>query len=311
MSQIGEAVAKSGLGSVGKCPFSLPPEEEDPEPENEDYAWDDRLSMATAQANSAGKLGSNCESASPGASGSWNVLGADPPRYQAPQVDTARNDGGEVKVRAKEFPYTVAAHHLIPGNASLFSSRFFKSYMKKDGRMEVETPDGDMTFQVSHNIGYNVNGSHNGVWLPGSYAIVKGGDHPDGSSWKALNSPDGDIAWCHSYMAAVAKKAGGQFHDSHTNYNTNAKKILDEYAVKLGAHQVKCKPCREAAGKKLPPPYTAKAKLYKLSQYFRTQTTRAPSGWKLAWMTSDQVRTDIFSNPTKKRAFMKAYRAAR
>lgn len=308
MSQIGEAIAKAGMGSVGKCPFKTPAPPKDPKPQDEHYAWDDRLKLAGPQANSGGKLGSNCKKGSPGSKGTWNVLGGNPDRYTAKQVDTARNRGGKVKVRNKLFPYTVAAHHLIPGNASLFDSEFFKSYMKKDGKAQAIT--GEM-FQISHHIGYNVNGSHNGVWLPGSYAIVAGGGQPQALGWEELNSPAGDIDWCRLYMAAVAKKAKGQFHDSHTNYNKSVLGILNKYWEKLLAHQVKCTTCRSSINNKLPPPYSAKAKLYKLSKYLRTQTQRGPRGWKDPWMTSDQVLTDIFQKPAEKKKFMKAYREAK
>jgi hypothetical protein len=311
VSQIGEAVKVSGLDEkVLKCPFKAPPPPKDPSPEDEDHPWDDRISMATAQANSGGKLGGNVEDGSPGKDGTWNVLGGDPPRYEAIQVDTTRaaerGDTSMVKIRGRNYPYTVAAHHLIPGNASLYESQLFKSYMRRGGKMEADTPDGTLTFEVSHNIGYNVNGSHNGVWLPGSYAIEAGGSHPGGVAWSVLNSPAGNIGWCYDYMAAVAKKAKGQFHDTHKFYNENALEVLEKQTVRLMNHQVKCRDCRGA--KKVPPPYEIKAKLYRLSEYFRTQTLAPPSGWKLPWVTSDQVHTDIMSVPPKKRQFLKAYR---
>jgi hypothetical protein len=309
VSEIGEAVKKSGLGKLDRgCPFKQPPPPKDPSEEDEDYAWDDRISMPSAQANNGGTLGRNVKSGRPGAAGTWNVLGGDPDRYKVKQVDTARTGGREiVKVRRKNFPFTVAAHHLIPGEASLHKSQLYKSYMKRGGKMEIDTPrKGLLTFVVSHNIGYNVNGSHNGVWLPGSYAIVAGGNHPQGLGWQELNSVKGDIAWCYEYMAAVAKKVGGQFHDSHDHYNKNALKVLEEQTAKLSAHQPGCDICKKAD--KLPPPYQIKAKLYRLSSYLRTKTLGGPAGWKLAWFTSDQVRTDIFGDKKKRAAFKKLYR---
>jgi hypothetical protein len=318
MTQLGEAIAASGLDDkIEKpCPFKEPPPPEDPEPEDENYAYDDRITMATAQANSGGTLGGNLEKdpGSPGTGGTWNVLGGDPPRTHQKQVDTARPESGKkppmVKVRGKLYPYTVAAHHLIPGNASLYESDLFNSYMKRGGKMDAEVPgEGEVTFEVTHNIGYNVNGSHNGVWLPGSYAIVAGGDHPGKKSWEITNSPAGDIDWCHEYMAAVAKKTGGQFHDTHKNYNTNALKVLEKGTVRLQAHQIKCKDCKKAP-RKHTPPYRIKVKLYNLSVYFRKETLRAPSKWKDPWLTSDQVMTDIFGDRSKKALFIKRYKQA-
>jgi hypothetical protein len=308
MTQLGEAVAFAQINAaIGKCPFNDPDPPADPHPQDEHFAWDDSLTMATAQANSGSKLGTNVENASPGSEGTWNVVGGDPPRYEAAQVDTARAPGKPmVKVGNKNFPFTVAAHHLIPGNASLYESQLYKCYMKKDGKMEVTTPQ-QFTFTVSRNIGYCVNGSHNGVWLPGSYAI-DASNHPSGTAWSvAIATPTGQD-WCYEYMAAVSKKVGGQFHDAHTNYNTNALKVLEKLAVKLAKHQVMCNDCKSK--KKVPPPYTIKMKLYRLSRYFRTQCLSRPKRWKAPWMTSDQVATDIFAAPTRKKDFLATYDAS-
>lgn len=311
MSQLGEAIKISRLDvKIGKCPFKQPPDPKDPDPEDEDYAWDDRITIATAQANSGGKLGGNLEKGSPGEDGTWNVLGGNPDRYTETQIDTGRANE-MVKVQGISYPYTVAAHHLIPGNASLYVSRLFKQYMKRGGKVEVKTlKRGWVTMEVSHNIGYNVNGSHNGVWLPGSYAIVAGGNQPRKLGWEALNSIKGDIAWCVEYMAVVAKKAGGQFHDTHTEYNKNALKVLEKGATRLYNHQVDCDDCQTAKKNKVPPPYAIKARLYRLSKYFRQKTQDPPSKWKGPWWTSDQVNTDIFSDPYTKRKFRSLYSKA-
>src|SRR3712207_7982199 len=65
--------------------------------------------------------------------------------------------------RSTLFPYTTLFR-------SLYESQLFKKYMRKGGKAEVMTKNGKKAFEVTHNIGYNVNGSHNGVWLPGNYA---------------------------------------------------------------------------------------------------------------------------------------------
>ncbi len=314
MSQIGEAITESGVAEkMLECPFQLPDPPEDPSEEDEDYAWDDRKTILTAQANDGGKLGTNVKNASPGASGTWNVLGGDPDRYgPEPQIDTARTAGSEVvKVRGRKFPYTVAAHHLIPGNASLYESQLFKKYMQRKGKIEIASKRfGLMNFEVSHNIGYNVNGSHNGVWLAGSYAIVAGGKHPGGLSWETLNSAVGNIDWCYEYMAAVARKTGGQFHDSHGPYNTNALKVLEELTTKLTVHQAGCGDChkKHKNNEKIPPPYEIKLKLFRLSNYLRSRTLIGPASWRKAWFTSSQVCSDIFAVKKRKAAFLKVYR---
>lgn len=305
MTQLGEAVSFALINEqIRKCPFTVP-DAEDAEEEDESFAKDDSITMRAAQENSGSKLGNNVEEGSPGKPGTWNVLGGDPERYKAKQVDTNRT-GDKVNVSGRKYPYTVAAHHLIPGNASLYESQLFKSYMRRNGKMEVDTPT-QMTFTVSHHIGYNVNGSHNGVWLPGSYAIRES-VHESGLTWSVLIGHPDHADWCHEYMAVVAKKADGQFHDAHTNYNENALKVLEKLTVKLVKHQVTCDECK---GKdKVPPPYGIKAKLYRLSRFLRVQVTARPRRWKTSWMTSDQVRTDIMANPVRKKEFLETYDAS-
>ncbi len=308
MTELNEAVKFASIDArITKCPFQDPEPPEDTSEEDDDYAWDDSKTMAAAQENSASKLGTNVKNGSPGTPGTWNVLGGDPPRYMASQIDTARDPSKpKVEVQSKEYPYTVAAHHLIPGNGSLYESQLYKCYMKKGGKMEVDKPK-KMTFTVSRNIGYNVNGSHNGVWLPGSYAIREN-VHPSKVTWSMLIADPSHKDWCYEYMAAVAKKTGAQFHDAHVDYYTNVQKLLNQISVKLVKHQQVCNDCQSKTS--VPPPYRIKAKLYKLSQFLRKKCLSKPRTWKKPWLTSDQVRDDILNVPAQKKKFISDYDAA-
>ena len=307
MTQLGEAAKSAGMGTLtGKCPFNEPEPPDDPNPEEEELGWDDSVTMSTAQDNSASKLGNNVEEGSPGADGSWNVLGGDPPRYKAAQVDTKRDAlQPTVEVDGDEYPFTVAAHHIIPGNASLYESQLFKCYMKRGGKMEVKVPKRK-TYTVSRNIGYNINGSHNGVWLPGSYAI-RSGVHPTRRTWSLLIDDPKHLGWCYRYIAAVTKMTGSQFHDTHVNYSNNVLKLLNKLSLVLLKHQTQCKECQ---GKdQTPPPYIVKGKLYRLSSHLRVKLKLSPRYWagKDAWMASDQVKSDVMANPKLKAAFMKSH----
>ena len=66
-----------------------------------------------------------------------------PPEYNEQPITIA-----EVK-----YPLSIAAHHLIPGKASLPQSTIKKYIWKSEGLI-----DGD--------IGYDVDGAENGKWLP-------------------------------------------------------------------------------------------------------------------------------------------------
>lgn len=77
------------------------------------------------------------------------------------------------------YPLTCAAHHLIPAQESLKKHDILQ-FMCKDGESQdfrnsggaepAAVPDS----KVWGNVAYNVNGCHNGVWLPGNYAVGAG-----------------------------------------------------------------------------------------------------------------------------------------
>jgi hypothetical protein len=84
-------------------------------------------------------------------------------------------DNGRVLV----YPLTCAAHHLVPAQESLKDSPILKFMCKagepqdfrKSGKPARKPVAGSL---VWGNVGYNVNGSQNGVWLPGNYAVGAG-----------------------------------------------------------------------------------------------------------------------------------------
>jgi hypothetical protein len=101
-----------------------------------------------------------------------------------------------------------AAHHLIPGNASLKPSQLMQSgeYLKVDGAAEG-------------NIGYNVNCEQNGIWLPGNYAV---------RPWSAKGE-----STKREYAFAAIEAYGRQFHDAHEVYSNFVLECLDDIYLKL------------------------------------------------------------------------------
>jgi hypothetical protein len=282
------------------CPFKSEAKGVSDEPESP--ADDDLDEVQQLQENSGGVLGKNLEEPSPGAAGTINqeFPAPDVTKDQDLAVDTRRRNGGMVRTgygddRAVEYPYAVAAHHLIPGKASLARSQLFKKYMVKGGKAASRTK----TWTIKEHIGYNVNGCHNGIWLPGNYAIresrtcIDGGkERSIGFTWRVRSdSPDpGDKAWCWAYMvAAVAKCGMRQFHDAHTTYSENVEKLLNKVALQLAAHQDTCEDvCKSQTD--LTPPYRLKARLYNLSAFLKGNLLGHPVGWKLPWITSDRFK---------------------
>ncbi len=162
----------------------------------------------------------------------------------------------------------------------------------------AKLPDKSLT--INSHIGYNVNVCHNGVWLPGNYAIRKSSSST-GESWGDMSEAN----WQMNYVAAASKAAGGQFHDTHSKYNEAVKRILNKISAVLLVHQDVCEDCKNKT--EVPPPYQIKQRLYNLSEYFKTQLTGPPGVWRRPWFTSDRLRDAAFFGGKLKPEFTESY----
>jgi hypothetical protein len=291
--EIGETIAvASGLndGLDANCPFKLEgPDTADDE--GEAPAKDDLEAAEAIQQNNGGVLGENLAKGSPagwGKSGTINDIFPPSDKDPAKREDSTTDPSRRVKVGSKDYGYIVAAHHLIPGEAALAPSGLYQCYMKKGGKV---TTVAGKSYTLKTNIGYNVNGNHNGAWLPGNYAIRKSKPqfNSTGKTWSELIVSDDK--WCYAYMTACVDKAGGQFHDSHTKYSTAVLSVLDKIESRLRAHQDSCEECKSKT--ELYPPYILKTRLYMLSKFLRSQVRVKPGVWKSTWITSDRFKADM------------------
>jgi hypothetical protein len=298
-----------------KCPFDEPADDVATSEESEGIEDDDQKPAEKEQENNGGTLGENLSGGKPGAK---NTVGGpySPDGYLCTErpVDSKPDRGGQrVKVPgAGEFddglyPFIVAAHHLIPGEASLAPSKL-KKYMTKG---QTVKSDSGKSWKIKNYIGYNVNGAHNGIWLPGNYAIRRPTKtwykSPDPTkSWGELN----DHQWCLNYVAAVSKVNGRQFHDAHTKYSEAVEKLLNKIAMKLQAHQEQCELCKSKPNE-IAPPYAVKQRLYRISAFLRKQLVGHPKTWKRPWYASDKWRDKAFSvGGTISNEFLKVYDAS-
>ena len=309
MTQIIEMVAVNIPASEEseKCPFKLECKSADEEGEN--IADDDLQSVQIIQENNGGTLGKNLESGSQGAKGTTNdfykVDGAKPEE----RVDT-KTTGEKIQIKPVEgfadkgqglYPFGVAAHHVVPGNAALKKSDLY-DYMVKGKSVTDKT---GKSFTIKENIGYNINGAHNGVWLVGNYAI-RSATSPNGKTWSLLTADPGAQNWCINYVAAAVKKTSAQFHDVHVEYSEKVMAALNAISVGLRKHQTFCEDCKSKT--EVPPPYRVKLRLYNISRNLKGRLMVSnPSHWKLPWVTSDKWKAEIL-NPTS--SFKKAYEEA-
>jgi hypothetical protein len=326
MPQVGELVTKAQLKEIeAKCHFRGDTGG-GPKRSDEDVADDDD-DANQAQANDGGKLGKNVQKGRKGP--------ADGDRYSPEKLgflfqqdadDTARG-GKRLKLEsykdidAGSFPYTVAAHHLIPGNASLYSDAGeLLSFLEDGGTVHSS---GGTEFTIEGHIGYDVNGSHNGVWLPGNYAIkteleereingkiykARPGTTPvEDVSWEELRSDY--ESWRYAYVAGACKAAEGQFHDSHDKpYSESVNEYLQKMSAAMSTHlESKCRFCKKT---KIPPPFRIKLRLFAISKKLRGYVLGAPPAWKAPWFTSEYWSVRFFKGGKVTKTFMTMYRQA-
>jgi hypothetical protein len=327
--EIGELVAPPSLSQEfsEKCPFKQELED-GPAKADEDLSNDDLEGQQGPQANDGGILGQNLEAGKLGVA-DGGPFPADDFAHRQPANDT--NRGRKTRLRlaeykdanAGDFPLTVAAHHLIPGNASLYKAAVQLVDFLKDGG-KVRSLSGK-TYTIKGNIGYDVNGSHNGIWLPGPYAIktalperkkggkvlpARPGTTPvSGVGWADL--ADDHEEWRFKYVAGACKAAGGQFHDSHEQpYSATVRKNLRNIVVALAYHLDYCPEC-SGKSEPVPPPFRIKRRLYALSQKLRSFVGGSPGGWKVPWFTSEYWSGRFFAGGKLSQEFQDAYLEAR
>lgn len=151
---------------------------------------------------------------------------------------------------------TPAAHHCIPGKASLKrAEELLTDFMRKDG-------------QYNHicDIGYDVNAAENGVWLAGNYYVRK--KNGWGKTWSAC-AP----AFQDKYAERAMDKANCQFHDAHEEYSDHVLATLQSICNKLKKLKKKnanCPICgKDMKGKKNRPPYGLVGRLNFVSSQYR------------------------------------------
>ena len=174
-------------------------------------------------------------------------------------------DPKDIPVWDGSKPVSVAAHHLIPGNAALKKSQLFQSneYLWKDGA-------------AKGNIGYNINSRPNGIWLPGNYAVRPWSPKPESRK--------------REYAFAAIRTWNRQFHDAHEQYSTKVCEALDKLYDKLEDGETMW--CPEASKKEKPKPeerqnlYAIVSRLHSTSARLARMLRTPVANWKKNIYTS-------------------------
>lgn len=195
-------------------------------------------------------------------------------------------DAKKVTVGSNVFDASVAAHHLVPGNAALKKSQLFKSekYLWKDG-----TAKG--------NIGYNINNGNNGVWSPGNYGV-----RPWGGGGTEFQNKFEIEPKMFAYKAIEAWRT--QFHDAHEDYSVFVRKALDEIYDKLEKQQTlwcpEAKEKREKKPDEKSPMYILVSRLNTISQRMKRLLTFPTTNWKKNIYTSRFSQQYMVENEHRK-----------
>jgi hypothetical protein len=220
-----------------------------------------------------------------------------------------------------KYPVTCAAHHCIPAQEALKESPLL-AYMVKKGEKEELKDDTYTGSIVWSDVGYDVNGSENGIYLPGSYAV--GGGRGGMGVWGPTDDEDEDEPEdpedlipdprsneltgtmyevdddnrCWQYVRQAMRLCPGQFHDRHEDYSIFVqgvlKKIFTNYEAlnRKKIDDTKCKKCKDRKDliKKhgVPTPYGMVARLSVVSD--RLKGFLNGSTWRINVYTSMWAR---------------------
>jgi hypothetical protein len=170
-------------------------------------------------------------------------------------------DARSVAVKGQPYVSKGAAHHLIPGNASLKPSLFFRK------KKFIWAAGGS-------GIGYNVNSEVNGVWLPGNYAMR--------GKWSNKGLP---FKQTYAYQSIEVWRA--QFHDSHPDYSDLVRETLDAVFQKLVQKSSIICPVARENGADPPLLFALVARLNTISARMRKKLELPAENWYKNVFTSD------------------------
>lgn len=244
MTELGEPISapefvSDELHSEKTCPWHEEKKPGEAKAMKEQHEDDDNLGVAPMDKNCGGDLGGNM-----GAKSNETLdIGYDDSGSLWYVARGGKKKETAVYVRIKDskpFPLQFAAHHLVPGNASLKGSAIVK-YLGDDTVITNYKGKG-VTSEIKkgQTAGYDVNCLQNGEWLPSPYALSMGGkDWPASEAIKAIVKKHGIEAgetaeeFKKAYAYAAMTNTGKQFHLSHTIYSNEVRTTLGMIAAKI------------------------------------------------------------------------------
>jgi len=194
-----------------------------------------------------------------------------------------------VRIDDDDYDVTMAAHHLIPAQESLKDCPILE-YIDKDKGV------------IKENLGYDVNGTQNGIWLPGPYAVDGWGDMtleqedlPETAKRATTKAKrqaalPGKLAgeqFQGNYSMGAMEDSKRQFHDRHVDYSNFVRQYLEKIHVNMLMVELQfCDKCKNRGSEKLPPPLSLVARINGLSRTLSGYLIWPPSSWRAPLYTS-------------------------
>lgn len=296
MTQVGELMnVVAGMDEKWECPFSHDPVQND---HDNDFAGDggtlgDRLKAGQSTSRNSQY-------------GGGVVLDSEPdPREQKGHPLNKADNPLPVNLiwndLPRPWPVTCAAHHLIPSGDALAKTGLLEWLIKKGTTAEAGTKTGSLKSvngKVDNNVGYDVNGAENGVWLPGPYAMrgiwttftaeTEPEDDPGGAGGGGEGPTETHPAQF-EYAVVAMRKAKAQFHDAHRPYSKFVLDALNLLAARMReiTETAECEKCRDKIKNSGPPaPYSLILRLNGVSKRLRGHLEGGPTGWTQHLWTS-------------------------
>lgn len=244
----GVGIVSTRAHSKTDCPFCC--EETPPEPKQNN--------LVNSAASLRGSLNAiDMEPNFPGSDQTWEIVCTDP-----------ANPSKKVPSKVRSNP-----HHLIPGNASLKPNSI------------VDIMDSERG-QIKSDIGYNVNGAANGIWLPTIPQVFYAGDQhgPKLMKWGVMTKDYPAEQFSHAEKAMMVAKR--QFHDAHPDYSNHVAEKLNELHLLVIDAAWNCPEVTSSADEKAPPPYGLVAMLDGLSDRMAQSLKGIESSWRWPKFTS-------------------------
>jgi hypothetical protein len=289
MTQFGESVGIGDIvppGGKWECPFK-------PHEGKKDRIKNHLVGVGTTLGTSMGKAQQTIRNPDEERSG---VTAIERPKFSKEKPVSLVVVKGETR-NIKSYKLTCAAHHLIPAQASLKGCELIPWI--KQGK------------KIAGNIGYDVNGVQNGVWLPGNYAMR--------GRWKRMADPedtdsssppsDGPNSNKHEdtqfgYAVCAMELVKAQFHDAHPTYSKFVRECLNKVAALMAKRKYFCSECAKA-NEPLPPPYKLVHRINRISKRMKGYLVGRPEAWRVNACTSRFVRLYVLyvKSKSQKRLF--------